>query len=111
MQEAADPVYVAGITETLYHWSNPRNRASIAERGLLVELDRSGAGAVFLDLEFEPGDAGDEYDIWAVDVRGLEIAVDDTDVNLRGDTWLMHRGSIGPDRLTLVHEGELFTEP
>jgi hypothetical protein len=92
---------MAKKTKTFYHWSDPRNRASIQEHGLDSGRDRSGHGCVYLDLEFEPGDADWEHDIWAVSVKGLVLRRDDS---LTG-CWYEVTGSIPAARLTLVHQG------
>jgi len=93
--------------ETLYHWANPTRRDSIRATGLEAGRDSTGRNRVYLDLLCDVDDAGEEYDIWAVDVSGLQVAEDASEQNLHPGEWFEVKGSIGPERLTLAHEGEL----
>lgn len=98
--------------DVLYHSSPPENRVSIGLLGLTLYLSEAAqtakemgdpdwmeAGSVFFSSTPEDVAA---VDIWAVDVRGLDIEPDDTtECPHDGETWWQLRQPIPAARLTL----------
>lgn len=69
----------------LYHASPRINRESIAERGLSIGADNTGFGAIFLTDTAPP--CSPLLDVYAVDIRGLDIELDTTTDAPDGECW------------------------
>jgi hypothetical protein len=89
----------------MYHVSASENRSSITEHGLLVDFDQTGHAGIFLADAEQALQRG--FDIWAVDVSGLEIESDWTGEPEEGEWWV-HWEDIAPTRIALV---ELAPKP
>ena len=78
-----------------YHFSLPKNRASIARLG----LQRNNYGEV--NLTEHPEYAGSSYDLWLVDARGLKLETKDVEEN-----QIVARRAIRPTRLRFLRPGD-----
>lgn len=96
----------------LYHGSASTNRASIRERGLVLdpmngETEESVTGGFFFSSQ--PPEHSEHIDGWEVNVDGLHLQIDDTDLPFNpDDTWwvLYGRTVIEPWRLRLLNDDE-----
>lgn len=109
------PLHQAGTApcpDRVYHATAAANRQSILERGLLYTESDSyqwgGPGGVYFDIKYRDQS---QYgiDIWAVDVRGLDLELDQDGLNLdteRGweghQWWVVWHTNIAPERLRLL---------
>lgn len=82
----------------MYHTSCKENRSGISASGLLSSSDQTGHGAVFL-AEAMPK-ASDSFDVWVVDVSGLDLTEDFTG-DPDDDRWWMYYGDIDKSLLKL----------
>lgn len=93
-------------TKTLYHYSDPSNRDSIAEKGLLIRHpdgsslaeDDGHQPGVYLFADKAQADMldGDTYE---VDAYGLDLHPDPFHDDQPGTAWVSHR-PIPPDKIT-----------
>jgi hypothetical protein len=92
-------------TPVMYHHTSPENRESILKHGLCKRFDYNadpeddGLGGVFLTTK-----PSGTPDVWAVDVRGLDLEKDDiagADTDEFGYWWVYWGGDIPPSRLSL----------
>jgi hypothetical protein len=96
--KATAPVESAKPT-LLYHSTDRRHRRSIQAKGLLLQKDRTGTGAVFLSDTVGPTQPN--IDNWQVTVEGLAVTEDTTTQAAQGN-WFMCFDNILPNNLRLL---------
>lgn len=105
---------------TLYHVSPIGNRESIIDHGLLLSKSEASAVSREMGEEVEAGgifftntlthERPHMFDVWEVDVRGLELERDETtDHDHLGEQWWVCYEDISPDRLNLLSD-RIITE-
>jgi len=93
--------------EILYHFSNPMNRDSILRHGLLRSNSRAMENAIFFTDTVNPTEIGNS-DVWAVNVKGLNLESDWTTEPFDKETWYVcFEKDVEPNRIKLIKQGVL----
>jgi hypothetical protein len=107
-----EPIAERPPTE-LYHATASVNRDSIQKVGLILNATEGDAvhsitGGFFFCSK--PPEPAEKIDVWVVDITGLNLQIDDTDIPFDPeDTWWVtyDRKVIEPWRLRLLDDGAL----